>query len=186
MKLSSLLLLLFASLALLTVSCGSSGGGGGGGGTGGAGDIVIQIDFGSDITFSGDKVAASYYTVTPVNSPVEAGDTGIQYLGSSASIMVIFVGDTAGTYLSSGGETKMWYQDGASHGYMAYPGMAGTDGTIIVTTYGLEGEDVVGTFTFTAQEYTGTADNATFIPSSFADITGTFTALILADDLLKD
>ena len=85
-------------------------------------------------------------------------------IGSSPYIMIIFTGQTTGTYDVATGNATVMYTDTGGQMYAAMIIIG--SGTVTVTSYGAVGETIVGTFDvvadiFAGENPSGTTTNAT-------------------------
>lgn len=146
------------------------------------GSITVSLDGAADVTVGGPSGYGSigaYYTsasgpVPPLSTGVLAGS-----FGSAPVMIVTFDGSSTGIFNVGAGEAAVGYTASVGEQYNAAGGPAGGSGTVTVTTYGVVGERIEGTFNVTAFLWDLVADMPT---TTQVNLTGSFSVVRLADD----
>jgi len=147
----------------------------GGGGTGNGNSVSVTAEGTTATDFT--NIAATYMNsasgpVTLVPSIVIAAD-----LGQFPSILIEIKATAAGKYTVAADEVIVSYGDATTQQYVAQKALANTSGSATITSYGVVGEKVVGTFDVMADKYVGPN------PSGIAvSVTGSFSVTRVADD----
>jgi len=157
---------LFATLALMTLSCSSDsdGDGGGGGGTPTTTSIKAKVDGTQYQTFSISGVSAGVATSTGSGSGRMITITGSNDMGGTTSFTINLIGiDATGEYeIGPDSDSVLSFMSGVSYDTSD---CAGATGTVNITLLNEDG--IRGTFSFTGKDDDNCSSSKTVSQGSF-------------------